>query len=223
MNGHDPLTGRHLSPHNTSRGGTIEVLPEEHRAHVTLAQSQPARGKGKREELVVESGELKEVKRMSSERSLRRDRIRGESGAILAKVLIALLVIAVVVVGGAVVYVVRNRVEVVVTNVGCQPFRLRRALPPQAERIIDILGVELPEGLPTGGQVTLQLSTIPFDVHVDLRDKERIRVTTLGITVPVRVSGRLPSIVLNGEELSGQLTVVNLRGRQRHEVVVTCR
>lgn len=159
---------------------------------------------------------------MSSEPDPACERLQRQSGAILAKILVALLVVGVVVVGGAIAYVVINRVEVLVTNNGCQTFRLRRGVPQQAERIIDILGVELPEEVPSGGQVTVVLSSIPFDVQVDLRDRERITVKTLGITVPVRASGELPSIVLNGQELSGRLSVVNLRGRQRHEIVVTC-
>ena len=160
---------------------------------------------------------------MSSERDRKREGLQGESGGAFTKILVVVLIVGLILVIAAFLYVTIYKVEFVIVNNGCEPFRLRDGLPPEANRIISILGVDLPDQVPTGGQVTLQLGTIPFNVLVDLRTPERIRVKMLGITVPASVSGKMGTVEFNGTMLSGRLTTVSLRGRKKHELVVTCK
>ena len=159
---------------------------------------------------------------MSGTRTRGQRRILGQSGSVIVQILVVLLIAGVVTVVGAFVYVATNKVEVEVANNGCHTFRLRSSMPPEAARIVSILGIDLPEEIPSGGKETLRLGVLPLSIRVDMRDKARIRVTMLGITVPASISGDMPDVALNGRMLSGQLTNVKLTDRDRHELVVTC-
>ena len=138
------------------------------------------------------------------------------AGGGFARVLIGGLVVVAVVVGAVVGYLEYTAVEVAIVNDGCSPIVLPGLLP------ISIPGISLPERpiLPGGREK----ATVPrIRVGVDATQADTVALIILGVSVPYRLGGDISSVRVDGVEILGQRTSIDLAQRREHELVVSCR
>jgi hypothetical protein len=99
------------------------------------------------------------------------------------RVLVAVVGIGAIALGGALAYLNLVGAEVVVTNGGPNPIRVRGALPAGAGTVLAVLGVRgLPEELPPGVPVAVRVPRVAT-VDVDATTPGAITVAVLGRAV----------------------------------------
>lgn len=140
-------------------------------------------------------------------------------GSAIGTALIGALILVAVTIMGAIVYVEYTAVEVKVTNRGCDECPLCSQLLPDW-----LPGVGVPEKPIRSGETgAVTLPRMAFQVDWTARDSGVLFLPG-GLDLPIpRVPARVVSIKLNGGEMLGRVTSVNLGDRPPHEVVFECR
>ena len=142
----------------------------------------------------------------------------GGGGAGLA--IVGAVIAVAVVVAGVVIAVNLRSVEVVIRNEGCGTISLLGSQLPIVEDVINTVGIELPDRIPTGGQESLRMPGLK--IEIDATEGSTAYLTIAGFRVPLELGHNVTSLELDGRPLLGRRTQVNLRELRQHELVVRC-
>ena len=113
-------------------------------------------------------------------------------------------------------------IDVLIINQGCAPLAIRQNIPAAFMPVIDMLGTELPEIVPTGGAGEIRTRSLPISVNVDGTSTGIIEVSLLGYGQSYEYSENLIDVEVNGQSILNQVTTVNLQERPEHTVIITC-
>jgi hypothetical protein len=143
-------------------------------------------------------------------------------GGLLGGIAVGVAVVIAVAVGAAIAYLNLSAVEVVIHNQNCKPITLVTGISPGVDRLLDVVGVDLPKApIPPGGQAIMQVP--PLACELDGTEADRLRVCIAGQVLPLPIAHEARLLQLDGQPLLGQRMNLNLGERPRHELVIECR
>jgi hypothetical protein len=146
-------------------------------------------------------------------------------GPLAAPLLVSLLVAGALVAGATVAYLhlASGQVELTIRNDGCAPIPLGQTVAPGGESFLDLVGIDLPQRIPTDSQATARSPQLPLTIGIDAAADSAIVLTVQGLAAPLTTHHQADQLELDGVSILGQHAVLNLRQKGRHELVVTCR
>lgn len=121
-----------------------------------------------------------------------------------------------VAVGGGIIATVLNvtAVTIRIKNNGCE------TIYPSAYSIIKIPGLQLPQGpIADGGTGVAKLPPITFNVDMT---GSTIRFKTFGFNINFQLATSGIDLVFNGNSLVGKNSIITLRDKSEHELLVNC-
>jgi len=142
------------------------------------------------------------------------------SGGLLGAVILGAAVAIAAGVGGTCVALNASAVEVLVKNNGCAPIPLCQGVVPVLDWISGAVGISLPQQ-PIGSDAQDSISLPALRLTIDATTRGKVGFKLLGI-LPIEMSIDVDSVQLDGQELLGQSTTLDLRNAEDHELVVTC-
>ena len=140
----------------------------------------------------------------------------GILGALIAAAVLIGLVFA------AIALLIRP-VEINMVNQGCDDLPVLLGIPSALQPAINLLGADLPEVIPSNGDGLIIVRSLPVTFNVDGTDGQVIRVTVLGAQASYGISDNLADVVINGSSVLTQPVDLDVRARDRHEVIIVCR
>lgn len=136
-------------------------------------------------------------------------------GASTATPVLATLIVVAALVGTAVIYLNQTAVEVVIKNQGCNTLIMPVGIS------FPVPGVQLPEDpIPPGGQGVAKVPRVTL--NLDATNRDSVAVLVLGVPIPVNVGRQYASVKLDGAELLGTRTTIQIGSRKQHELVISC-
>lgn len=187
-----------------------EVIPADHSQRLTkaLASGEEAMRSG----AVVHSGLGQTCKVL--ENNLSRLIKALPAGVGLAGVIVGGLIAVAVIIGAIYGYLEYTAVEITVVNNGCSPIILPNDLP------VPIPGLSLPGPILPGRSEEVKIPRVKGTI--DATRSEDIIITVAGASVHYDLGRQIRSVRLDGQEILGRRTFIDLGQQPHHELIISC-
>lgn len=189
-----------------------EVIPVEHSQRLTkaLASGEEAMRSG----TAAHSGIGQACKVL--ENNLGRLIKALPAGGGLAGVVVGGFIAVAVIIGAIYGYLEYTAVEITVVNEGCSPIILPAELP------VPVPGLSLPGPILPGRSEEVKVPRL-IKGTVDAARSEDIVITVAGASVHYDLGRQISSIRLDGQEILGRRTFVDLSQQRQHELIISCK
>jgi hypothetical protein len=144
------------------------------------------------------------------------------AGGLLGAAIAGAAVIIAAGAGAACVALNASAVQIAVKNNGCDPIQLSQGVLPALDWITGAVGLKLPDR-PIAPGAEESISLPPLDLTLAATTDGQVALVVLGRKVPLELGFQVSSIELDGKELLGQTTELDLGAAAQHQLVVSCR